>query len=179
MSPWLNLYCELSAFPTDEERNVFEPVALFGSHPGRSTTLRHEPYFSDIALKTCASFGTIIWRHYSGVAIAALVAIADSLSTLPEAELVVSLGRSDTSLGSTPPNVTVVDDVDQEAIPREADIFITHQGMNSTHQAIVHTVPMISCPFFGTSPRLPPNALRWESRSRASTPRETRSPSRV
>lgn len=148
LSPWLNLYCEPSAFLTDDERKVFEPIAFFGSLPDRSATTHREPYFSDSALKIYASFGTIIWRHYADIAIAALTAIADGVAALPDAELVVSLGRSGNALSSTPPNVTVLDYVDQDAILREADVFISHQGMNSTHEAILHTVPMISYPFF-------------------------------
>ena len=160
LSPWLNLYCEPSAFLTAEERKVFEPIAFFGSLPERSATTRHDPYFGDSshrsggALKIYASFGTIIWRHYSDVAIAALTAIADSVATLPDAELVVSLGRSGNALRSTLPNVTVLDYVDQDAVLREADVFISHQGMNSTHEAILHTVPMISYPFFWDQPSL-------------------------
>ena len=154
LSPWLNLYCEPSAFLTEDERKAFEPIAFFGSLPERVATTRHAPYFGDTALKIYASFGTIIWRHYSDLAIAVLTAIADSVAMLPDAELVVSLGRSGHSLGSTPPNVTVLDYVDQDPILREADVFISHQGLNSTHEAILHTVPMVSYPFFWDQPGL-------------------------
>jgi len=154
LSPWLNLYCEPSAFLTEEERKVFEPIAFFGSLPERSATAPHDSYFGDRALKIYASFGTIIWRHYSAVAIAALNAIADAVAMLPDAELVVSLGRSGHVLNSPAPNVTVLDYLDQRAILSEADVFISHQGMNSTHEAILHSVPMVSYPFFWDQPAL-------------------------
>ena len=33
-----------------------------------------------------------------------------------------------------------------------ADMFVTHNGLNSTHEAIFHRVPMISYPFFWDQP---------------------------
>jgi UDP:flavonoid glycosyltransferase YjiC (YdhE family) len=47
------------------------------------------------------------------------------------------------------PNVRVADYVDQWSVLREATVFITHHGLNSTHEAVFHRVPMVSYPFFG------------------------------
>ena len=38
--------------------------------------------------------------------------------------------------------------------PREADLFVTHHGLNSTHEAIFNRVPMLSYPFFWDQPGL-------------------------
>jgi hypothetical protein len=34
----------------------------------------------------------------------------------------------------------------------EASLFLTHHGLNSTHEAIFQRVPMLSYPFFGDQP---------------------------
>jgi hypothetical protein len=39
--------------------------------------------------------------------------------------------------------------VDQWAALAEADLFVTHRGLNSTREAIFQEVPMLSYPFFG------------------------------
>ncbi len=44
--------------------------------------------------------------------------------------------------------------LNQMEILRESDLFVTHHGLNSTHEAIRARVPMISYPFFGDQPAL-------------------------
>jgi UDP:flavonoid glycosyltransferase YjiC (YdhE family) len=51
-------------------------------------------------------------------------------------------------------NVTVETAVDQWSMLAQADCFVTHHGLNSTHEAIYHGVPMISYPFFWDQPSL-------------------------
>jgi UDP:flavonoid glycosyltransferase YjiC (YdhE family) len=52
------------------------------------------------------------------------------------------------------PNVKIVEYADQWAALSAADVFLTHHGMNSTHEAIIHRVPMLSYPFFWDQPGL-------------------------
>lgn len=52
------------------------------------------------------------------------------------------------------PNVRVAGYVDQLRLLRDATLFVTHQGLNSTHEAVLRQVPMLSYPFFGDQPRL-------------------------
>jgi phosphomevalonate kinase len=48
-----------------------------------------------------------------------------------------------------PDNWEVLDKVDQVEILSRANLFITHGGSNSFHEAVVKKVPMIVIPFFG------------------------------
>jgi UDP:flavonoid glycosyltransferase YjiC (YdhE family) len=52
-------------------------------------------------------------------------------------------------LDSYPPNWTVRDRVDQQKVLSRADVFVTHGGSNSFHEALLHRVPMVVVPFFG------------------------------
>ena len=47
-----------------------------------------------------------------------------------------------------------VEYTDQWAVLRETDIFLTHHGLNSTHEAIFRRVPMLSYPIFSDQPAL-------------------------
>ena len=52
-------------------------------------------------------------------------------------------------LGHYPPNWTVRDTVDQQRVLSRADVFVTHGGANSFHEALLFKVPMVVVPFFG------------------------------
>jgi UDP:flavonoid glycosyltransferase YjiC (YdhE family) len=164
ISRHLNIYCEPPDWLMPMERQVFEPVAFFGSLPSiEQIELRRctqdLPYFpADTTRKIYVSFGTVIWRYYAEQAINALGAIADAVATMPDTEAVISLGGNsrpgDEKRLLERANVRVESRVDQWAILGETDIFVTHHGLNSTHEAIFHQVPMLSYPFFWDQPAL-------------------------
>jgi MGT family glycosyltransferase len=62
--------------------------------------------------------------------------------------VIMSIGRSvdPASLGSIPGNFTVAQFVPQLQVLQEADIFITHGGMNSISESVFLIVPMIVVP---------------------------------
>ena len=52
-------------------------------------------------------------------------------------------------LDDYPPNWTVLGKVDQQQVLSRADVFVTHGGSNSFHEALLSRVPMVVTPFFG------------------------------
>ncbi|MFN2256773.1 MAG: nucleotide disphospho-sugar-binding domain-containing protein, partial [Candidatus Promineifilaceae bacterium] len=62
--------------------------------------------------------------------------------------VVLSVGTAvdPADLGAIPDNFTVAQFVPQLSILDEADLFITHAGMNSINEAVMARVPMIGVP---------------------------------
>jgi UDP:flavonoid glycosyltransferase YjiC (YdhE family) len=163
-SRWLNVYCEPSQFLAEADRAAFEPVAYFGSLPDEvlstpAASRRDDPQ----TLHVYASFGTAIWsllrlNYRVRDPLAALRAIAEAVARRPAARLTISLGGATLPDSDVGPlrrgNVTVERRVDQWLLLGEADLFVTHHGLNSTHEAIWHGVPMLSFPFNWDQPDL-------------------------
>ena len=162
LSPTLNICCQPPGFLTQAEREIFEPMAFYGCIPapggvaGSSARDARFPNVSPKPLRIYACFGTIVPRYYSEVALAILRALSECVAHMPEVSAVISLGGSLTkgASGLARANVEVVDYADQWAALGMADIFLTHHGMNSTHEAVIHRVAMLSYPFFWDQPGL-------------------------
>lgn len=87
------------------------------------------------------SLGTLYNKNIS-VLHRAAHAIADKF-----AKVIISFGGRDACLeGSLPGNVEVHKYVDQKAILRQSDLFITHAGMNSVMEALAQRIPMLLVP---------------------------------
>jgi UDP:flavonoid glycosyltransferase YjiC (YdhE family) len=165
LSPFLNVYCEPEAYLTGEERQAFAPVAFHGSLPSveEIEARRTQPGGSSFeprggALKLYVSFGTVTWRYWPAETFAAAKAIADSVSEMADAQAVISLGGAQLEDGSvralTHSNVAVHGYLDQWRALRDAEVFVTHHGINSTHEAVASGVPMISYPIMWDQPAL-------------------------
>jgi MGT family glycosyltransferase len=163
ISPHLNLYCEPPAFLTEDERRPFEPMAFFGSLPTVDELDAHDrdegqsPFGAGPAgLRIYVSFGTIVWRYWAAEALDALATIAEAFAARDDVRALVSLGGADVAAESiqaiAKPNVAVERWVDQWRVLQDADAFVTHHGLNSTHEAIYNEVPMISYPFTSDQP---------------------------
>ena len=138
-SPHLNVHCEPASFVSEEERRLLEPVAFYGSLPD----LADAPAPIPGRRRVYASLGTIVWRYWADVAGAGLRAVAAA-----DPDAIISTGNADLDGGFRRW-------VDQWAVLRDdAGVFITHHGLKSTHEAILHGVPMISYPFFADQPRI-------------------------
>jgi MGT family glycosyltransferase len=162
-SPDLNLYCEPPQFLPPESRGPFEPLRFFGSlapgdHlPGDTIAWAFETGPSRARSRIYVSFGTIVWRYYAPEALAAIRAISEAFARHDDTSVLVSLGgvgdrsRADACAA---PNVRIEYFVDQWRVLQDASVYITHQGLNSTHEAVYHRVPMVSYPFFWDQPGL-------------------------
>lgn len=163
LSPFLNICCEPPSFLEREQRRVFEPLAFFGSlpsvdEPGRDSP-EVDPHFGGASrVRVYVSFGSVVWRYYRQEAFAALQAISGYLASRADLEGLISLGRAELEPAQyrrlESGNVRLETYVDQPAVLREADVFVTHHGINSTHEAIFNRVPMLSYPFFWDQPAL-------------------------
>jgi UDP:flavonoid glycosyltransferase YjiC (YdhE family) len=161
-SPFLNVYCEPPQYLTAGEREVFEPVVFFGSLSVPRVVEGPEAAvaaFPAAAERTVyVSFGTVVWRYYASEAIAALKSIAAAVARSSGTHALISLGgagvRGDIVAGLEGPNVRVLAYVDQWRVLEQAHAFVTHHGLNSTHEAVFHRVPMLSHPFFWDQPAL-------------------------
>jgi UDP:flavonoid glycosyltransferase YjiC (YdhE family) len=156
-----NLYCEPPEFLDEHERRALEPVSFFGSLAdvaGRKAGGTHFDGAGADTTRIYASFGTVIWRYYAGQALEALKTLASAFEKRDDVRAIISLGGADRNEGVkellTRSNVAVEDYVDQDSVLAEADIFVTHHGLNSTHEAIGHGTFMLSYPFFWDQPGL-------------------------
>lgn len=74
-------------------------------------------------------------------------------------QVILSLGSSRMDLGTLPEQFQVYDTVDQMAVLKIADVFVTHCGMNSASEGLYHEVPLVLVP---QTPEQTAVALRTE-----------------
>jgi UDP:flavonoid glycosyltransferase YjiC (YdhE family) len=100
----------------------------------------------------------VAFRYYSDTIVRLFEALSDAVAGMPDACALISLGGAtvdDATLRRLRrPNVETVEYTDQWAVLREADVFVTHHGLNSTHEAVFRRVPMLSYPIFSDQPAL-------------------------
>lgn len=158
----LTVCCEPRQFLTVEEQRTFPSAAFYGSLPADTATKAKRAREQAArrpgrGTRLFVSFGTIIWRYFAAEALAALTVIADTVAELAEVEALISLGgipvEPERIAQLERPGVRVASWVDQWEELAAADAFVTHNGVASTHEAVVLGVPMLSVPFFGDQPR--------------------------
>lgn len=158
----LNIYSEPPEFLLPEERAPFEPLEFFGSYwpADHAGPLPPDPFGpgAEDGLKVYAGLGTAVWLECPDLAMMVLEIVADALATYPNARGLITLGGKPVTPADlqrlSRANVRVEPAVDQTAVLRHASAFVCHNGLNSTHEAIIHEVPMLSVPFFGDQPQL-------------------------
>jgi demethyllactenocin mycarosyltransferase len=68
-------------------------------------------------------------------------------------ELLISAGPTAERLGGLPSNITVRRSVPQIEVLAHTDVFITHVGANSMHEALYYGVPLVCIPHMGDQPQ--------------------------
>ncbi|MBM4361368.1 MAG: hypothetical protein FJ104_01715 [Deltaproteobacteria bacterium] len=78
----------------------------------------------------------------------------DAFGGDPELDLIVSIGRglSPDAFGPVADNVFLRSWVPQAALLEHVDVFVTHAGANSLHEALFHDVPVVCIPGFADQP---------------------------
>lgn len=157
-SPWLNLYGEPPEFLPAGAREAFHPIAFFGSLepervPDPTPVFRHD---ATIQNRLFVALGSINWRYFATSVHETLRAVSQAVASMPDAEAIVSLCGENASAvpGVAHARVRVASFVDQWSVLAQATTVITHHGLNTTHEAIWHQVPMLSVPFIHDQPGL-------------------------
>ena len=161
-SPHLNIYSEPSEWLPASRRQAFEPVAFYGSLPSgdapASEAARLIPFSGGgERVKVYVSFGTVPWWWWPEHVLETVERLTAYLGRRDDVSAVVGLGRAAAEGVAgrlSRANVVADDYVDQWRVLQEADVFVTHNGLSSTHEAIYHLVPMLSYPIFADQPAL-------------------------
>lgn len=155
-SPHLNIAAVPEEWYTLEQATSLAPLAFFGCLENKVLKRSRAPEPPGKHLRIYAAMGTIIWRYWTRQAIDTLRAVRDAVQRLPHATGVIGLGRvslSSEDLASLQgPRMRVEQFADQPAELGNADIFVSHMGAGSTHEAVALGVPMLSHPFFWDQP---------------------------
>lgn len=165
LSPHLNIISQPQPFLTEEEGAAFAPAAFFGSLPWPPPTDGPDEApgigwlkEGEATLRLYVCLGTTAFDAFPDIVMAFLRAVADSVGSMPEVRALISLGgagyEETVRRCLTRANVAVVDYTDQRQALRAADLFLTHHGLNSTHEAIMQGVPMLSYPIYADQPFL-------------------------
>lgn len=151
-SPDCNLVytlCSFQPFAEDFPEGQFHFI-------GPSVYDRKEEDFSFLSkLVICISLGTIL-KGAEKFFRACVDAFRDE-----DVTVVMSVGRNFeiAKLGTLPDNFIVKNHIPQITVLKQASLFITHGGMNSVSEAMIHGVPMLVIPFVSDQPV---NALQVE-----------------
>lgn len=160
VSPHLNLCPEPPQFLDPDDRPALEPLAFFGClgpELREATAPSRPPRTRSGTTRVYVSFGTVVWWYYAKAAVEAMAELAAEFSG-SGVDALVSLGHhaldDEDRRRIERPHVRVEPYVDQWAVLKDADLFVTHHGLNSSHEAVFQGVPMLSYPFIADQPSM-------------------------
>ena len=154
LSPHLNIIGEPIEFFTAEDRARFAPCVFSGAF--NSPQLPEAKRFcSKKGLRIYVSFGTIAANYFGEHIKKTIAVINDVLGSDKHCQVRIGLGDSRALEGlKAEDSIEVIPWADQWNELQQADLHITHHGLNSTHESCFHKVPMLSYPFLGDQPFL-------------------------
>lgn len=157
LSDILNIIPEPPEFLCDDE------ILEFGSHAffGCVDPLRYKQLGARISnipssqTNVFVSFGTNSYRYYAANIERMLASVVTAAEGMPNCKFNITLGGAMLQVSqSLPANVRINSFVNQLAVLAESNIFLTHNGLNSTHESVFLHKPMISYPLFADQPLL-------------------------
>lgn len=158
-SPYLNVYCQSEEFLPAGDRAAFAPLAFYGALLAPVDRAPGAPLFPvpRRGLRLYVAFGTVVWWYFEAAALQVLQTVKQALAS-EDVDVIVGLGGHALPAAAratlAADHVRLAPFADQDTALAEADAFLTHHGVNSTHEAIVRGTPMLSYPFFGDQPGL-------------------------
>jgi UDP:flavonoid glycosyltransferase YjiC (YdhE family) len=151
-SETLNLFGQPPEWLTPGERAALGNVEFYGSLPPLSeiADLAADP----APVGVFAAFGTQAWNYWPEVVEAALCCVRDVVAATDGARGLISVGGAAGVSVRPAANVEVVPYAQQWRALAGADVFVTHHGLYSTHEAVMSQVPMLGYPLFADQPAL-------------------------
>jgi UDP:flavonoid glycosyltransferase YjiC (YdhE family) len=148
----LNLFGEPAEWLTAGERAALGNVEFYGSLPplAEIADLTADPR----PIGVLASLGTQAWHYWPEVVEAALRCVRDVVAAADDMRGLISLGGATGIEVPAAENVKVVPYTQQWRALAGADVFVTHHGVYSTHEAVITEVPMLAYPLFSDQPTL-------------------------
>lgn len=150
-SPFGTIHFEPSQWP-DYKDSGHRDVYYWGSSSQAAPSLKERTIPSYKNLRIYAAFGTIMWRYWATEALKTLNNLADICLEM-EISLTIGLGGTAISANETRnlknKKAIIKSNANQIYELKNNDLFLTHHGLNSTHEAVRQLIPMISVPFAG------------------------------
>jgi len=157
-SPWLNVHLEPSEWVTPDQRRKAPHIVFFGSLNAASLQQKRSSGRRPGKTAVYASFGTVMARYWPEETFHALHSLAVAVNHFSGSRLTIGLG----GVAMDPAKIAKLEQLGANIINfanqldelANHDIFVTHHGLSSTHEAIAQKIPMLSCPLVNDQPDL-------------------------
>jgi UDP:flavonoid glycosyltransferase YjiC (YdhE family) len=164
-SPWLNVHLEPEEWVAPDQRRKTQDIVFFGSLNAGTLQERKASRCRPGTMAVYASFGTVVARYWPEETFDALHSLALAVSRFSGARLTIGLGGAAVEPAKIAKlerlGAKVIHFADQLDELSSHNIFVTHHGLSSTHEAVARKIPMLSCPFVNDQPELAAMSQRF------------------